>query len=299
MNYHALQTYVSKRAGNLFMTASYTFSKALGDSNAEGDNPEQYLNRRFNYGPTSFDRRHVFIMTYVWSLPKLRNWNPALRGVWVLDAERNCPFADRASITPSLEAPRKARAARLSRRRALPSNEGPNNWFNAAIFAAAPVSRLGNGGTGMVEGPTLRVLNLSLAKNFRFTERINLKYQADFFNAINVANFSGLGTTVTSGGFGTLSSAYPPRGPDEPEADVLSKSGGAQVAPRQAQLAIGAGRGSSRDLAASSRQLCQRAFRQRGHSLRRGHKPATRKALTEHPQRCLDLLDARSVVHIQ
>jgi hypothetical protein len=57
----------------------------------------------------------------------------------------------------------------------------------------------------------LRVLNLSLAKNFRFKERINLKYQADFFNAINVANFSGLGTTVTSGGFGTLSSAYPPR----------------------------------------------------------------------------------------
>ncbi len=80
MNYHALQSYISKRAGSLFMTASYTFSKSLGDSSAEGDNPEQYLNRHFNYGPTSFDRRHVFIATYVWSLPRLSNWNPVLRG---------------------------------------------------------------------------------------------------------------------------------------------------------------------------------------------------------------------------
>ncbi len=39
----------------------------------------------------------------------------------------------------------------------------------------------------------------------------NLRLQGDFFNAFNVANFSGLGTTVDNGGFGTLSSAYPGR----------------------------------------------------------------------------------------
>jgi hypothetical protein len=55
------------------------------------------------------------------------------------------------------------------------------------------------------------VFNLSLAKNFRFRERLNLKYQADFFNAFNLVNFSGLGVTTSSSGFGTLSSAYPPR----------------------------------------------------------------------------------------
>lgn len=55
------------------------------------------------------------------------------------------------------------------------------------------------------------MFNLSLAKNFLIRERYNLKFQTDFFNAFNIANFSGLGTTVTSGGFGTLSSAYPPR----------------------------------------------------------------------------------------
>jgi TonB dependent receptor len=212
MNYHALQSYVSKRTGNIFMTASYTFSKSLGDTNAEGDNPENYLDRHFNYGPTSFDRRHVFIATYVWSLPRLQSWNPVLRGAmgsWMLNGIIRLQSGQYYSILGSTaEGTRRADYLGTT---VYPANQGPNGWFNAAAFVVAPVSRLGNSGTGFVEGPPLQVFNLSLAKNFRYTERYNLKLQADFFNAINRANFSGLGTTVTSAGFGTLSSAYPPR----------------------------------------------------------------------------------------
>ncbi len=212
MNYHALQTYVSKRAGSLFMTASYTFSKALGDTSGEGDNPENYLNRHFNYGPTSFDRRHAFIATYVWSLPRLKNWNPVLRealGAWMLNGTVRIQSGQYYSITASTA--EGTRRADYTGSAIYPSSQGPNGWFNAAAFAAAPVSRLGNSGTGLVEGPGLKVFNLSVAKNFIYRERWNLKFQTDFFNAPNTANFSGLGTTVTSGGFGTLSSAYPPR----------------------------------------------------------------------------------------
>jgi hypothetical protein len=212
MNYHALQSYVSKRAGSLFLTASYTFSKSLGDSNAEGDNPENYLNRHFNYGPTSFDRRHVFIGTYVWSLPRLNNWNPVLRqvmGSWMLNGIVRLQSGQYYSITASTA--EGTRRADYTGTALYPSTQGPNAWFNTAAFVAAPVSRLGNSGTGFVEGPPLHVFNLSLAKNFIYRERFNLKFQTDFFNAFNLVNFSGLGTTVTSGGFGTLSSAYPPR----------------------------------------------------------------------------------------
>jgi hypothetical protein len=212
MNYHGLQTYVSKRAGSLFLTASYTFAKALGDTSGEGDNPENYLDRHFNYGPTSFDRRHVFIATYVWSLPRLQNWNPILRNVmgsWMLNGIVRLQTGQYYSITGSTA--EGTRRADYNGAALYPANQGPNSWFNTAAFTAAPVSRLGSAGTGMVEGPPLHVFNLSLAKNFHYKERMALKYQIDFFNAINTANFSGLGTTVTSGGFGTLSSAYPPR----------------------------------------------------------------------------------------
>jgi hypothetical protein len=41
---------------------------------------------------------------------------------------------------------------------------------------------------------------LSLAKTFIYRERFNPKFQTDFSNVLNIANFSGLGDTVTSGG---------------------------------------------------------------------------------------------------
>src|ERR1700712_646944 len=46
-NYHALQLYTTKRTGDLTLTGSYTFSKALSDSSSESDNPENPANRHF------------------------------------------------------------------------------------------------------------------------------------------------------------------------------------------------------------------------------------------------------------
>ncbi len=154
----------------------------------------------------------MFIATYVWSLPRLHSWNPVARNVlgsWMLNGIVRLQSGPYYSITAST-----AEGTRRADYNGMPLyslTQGPNGWFNTAAFTAAPVSRLGDSGTGNVEGPGLKVFNLSLAKNFIYRERWNLKFQTDFFNAFNLVNFSGLGTTVTSSGFGTLSSAYPPR----------------------------------------------------------------------------------------
>src|SRR5215469_14418850 len=66
-------------------------------------------------------------------------------------------------------------------------------------------------GNRYLVGPGLQSYDMSLAKHFPIKERFNLRLQAEFFNAFNVANFSGLGVTITNTSFGTLSSAYPPR----------------------------------------------------------------------------------------
>src|SRR5947209_8109755 len=85
--------------------------------------------------------------------------------------------------------------------------------FNKAAFAAAPTNRFGNSGTGIIQGPGLQTLDLSLAKHFTFTERFDLKFQGDFFNAFNITNHnnSNVGVVVTNSNFGTISAAYPPR----------------------------------------------------------------------------------------
>ena len=84
-NYHSLQTYVSKRSGMTMFTGGYTWSKCLTDSSGMTESPENYQNRHFNYGPASFDRRHTFSGTFVWSLPRLSNQNAVVRtaaGSW-------------------------------------------------------------------------------------------------------------------------------------------------------------------------------------------------------------------------
>jgi hypothetical protein len=71
-NYNALQAYMTKRKGDLMMTASYTWSKALADSSTNSENPEDPFNRRFNYGPTTYDRRQIFVATFNYSVPLFR-----------------------------------------------------------------------------------------------------------------------------------------------------------------------------------------------------------------------------------
>lgn len=211
-NYHALQAYAARRVGAVSFTVSYTFSKALGDSSAQGDNPENYLNRHYNYGPLSFDRRHAFVATYVWYLPKLRDWNMVARNVmgsWQLNGIirlQSGPY-----YTPTANTSIGGRRADYLGGDVLAQNGDINNWINKAAFGPAPNDRFGNVGPGVIEGPGLQSYDLSIAKNFRMKERYNLKFQTDFFNAFNVANFTGLNVNFSDKAFGTLPTAYPPR----------------------------------------------------------------------------------------
>ena len=212
-NYYALQTFVSKRAGNVLFTGSYTWSKALGDASGEGDNSENYLNRHFNYGPTSFDRRHAFVATFTWELPKLRQANAIVRhvaGSWQVSGVIRLQTGPYATVSGATSTGTR-RADYLGGNIYASSGQNVNNWLNKAAFATASAGAWGNSGIDIVEGPGLQSYDLSLAKHFNLTERVNLRFQADFYNAPNTANFSGLNTTITSSAYGTISSAYPPR----------------------------------------------------------------------------------------
>jgi hypothetical protein len=212
-NYYALQTFVSKRAGNVLFTGSYTWSKALADASGQGDNSENYQNRHFNYGPTSFDRRHAFVATFTWEMPKLKQANAILRtvaGSWQVSGVVRLQTGPFSSVTGSTSTTTR-RADYLGGNIYAQSGQNINNWLNKAAFATASNGAWGSSGINIVEAPGLQSYDLSLAKHFKLTERINLRFQADFYNAPNVANFSGLNTTITSSAYGTMASAYPPR----------------------------------------------------------------------------------------
>jgi hypothetical protein len=213
-NYNALQVYLNKRKGNVFFTAGYTYAKAFGDSSGEGDNPENYLDRHYNYGPLSFDRRHAFIGTFVWALPRLSQQNAIVRtafGSWQLNGVIRLQTGQYYTVTGNTSIGNR-RADYLGGEILIAgSARNYNNWVSRAAFGNAPDSRFGNEPAGNVEAPGLQTYNLSVSKTFQLAERFRLRYQADFFNAFNVTNFTGLNVNLASSAFGTLPTAYPPR----------------------------------------------------------------------------------------
>jgi Carboxypeptidase regulatory-like domain/TonB dependent receptor len=78
------------------------------------------------------------------------------------------------------------------------SNPGVNAFFNPAAFTVpgttlstkgAVVQEFGNCARRVATGPGSKNLDLSLFKNFFFTERIYLQFRAEFFNATNTPTF--------------------------------------------------------------------------------------------------------------
>jgi len=213
-NYNALQLHATKRKGQLVFTTSYTWSKALTDASGFDEAPEDFRNRRYNYGPASFDRRHVFVTTYTYSFPRLKSWGriaDAALSLWEASGITRFQSGNQFTVTGSTAIGAR-RADYLGGEIGLSKDERTvNRWFNTAAFAPAPESRLGTAGVRNVRGPSLQLWDLSLRKRFALTEAWRLQFQADFFNLFNKANFLNVAATVTSADFGTITSAAPGR----------------------------------------------------------------------------------------
>jgi hypothetical protein len=106
------------------------------------------------------------------------------------------------------------------------SQPGTISYFNPAAYASAAPGTFGNNGRNTLAGPGLTVFNMSLAKDFRFGERIGLELRSDWVNIFNHPSFAAPGYTLGGSNFGIINGAT--GGPNV--------SGGVTVAPRSGQL---------------------------------------------------------------
>ena len=215
-NYHGMQLYAAKRKGDLLMTASYTWSKVLTDASGFNDNPEDPFNRKFNYGPATFDRRHVFALTYTYTVKmfsRTRGFAKAVLDGYELSGVTRLQSGPYLTPTATGNAAFGARRPDCVLPDALfPNGErSPNGWANRAAFATAPDSRRGTCGVGTILGPGAQTWDFSLRRTFGLTERFNLRFQADIFNAFNRTNFRDMETSLNSNAFGQISTSGPPR----------------------------------------------------------------------------------------
>jgi roadblock/LC7 domain-containing protein len=244
-NYHALLTKAQKRfSSGLQFLASYTWSKSIdissergnGDRGGgfEGGDPRDLIG--YFRGRSGFDIRHRFVVSYVYelpfgknktflnSLPSAANW---LIGGWevsgITQFQTGFPFSVLMAGDQNGDGLAGDRPDLIGEPKINPGN--PNCYIvdprnpacggGSAAFALVPDGslRYGSAGRNILSGPGYKSWDISLSKSNRLSERFNLKFRAEFFNAFNNVNFGqpNRNFNVNEPPFGTITTASRPR----------------------------------------------------------------------------------------
>ncbi len=223
-NYNALLAVLEKRMSNgLQFITHFTWSRSLHyDSNYYTDVP------RVAYGPYDQNRTLVWVFNAVYQLPfgKGKQFAGNASGVWnyIISGWQISDTTNWSSGLPWTPALNNCGSEINSAAPCRPSKGA--GGFSTGVQGFDPVNHLvrfytptqvggafidpgagqiGNVGFDSYWGPRLFTTDMTISKNFRLTERFNLKFEMDAFNIFNhpALNFSntqsGGGTCVASG----------------------------------------------------------------------------------------------------
>jgi hypothetical protein len=225
-NYHAGVIKLQKRfsSGLSFLT-TYTWSRNIGDidqanTGAIGDNAlyEDYYNRRLDKGPNAIDIVHHYTLSAVYDLPfgNGRRWVTGgalsnIIGGWTISTlgtvQSGGPFGVRVQ-SPKINYAAGTPRANIIGEPNLPGSERTvERWFNTEAFARPPDYTFGDSGRGVVRADGRVNFDFSLNKRFYITERIDLRFSGEFFNAFNHPDFSPPNRNLGNSNFGRITSA--------------------------------------------------------------------------------------------
>ncbi|HJZ99984.1 MAG TPA: TonB-dependent receptor [Candidatus Solibacter sp.] len=238
--YNALQSSIRKRfSRGLSFEGHYTFGKGLGitgsdigayyGSDNDQVNIQEFNNPRADRGPNQGDAAHRFVSDWIYELPRLTKMNPILRtafGGWEISGILSARTGDRLIITETCASNWHCRPdyvggatvidnwQQADTTRCIVGARCSVQYLNRAAFVRVPTDpnsriaiRPGNLGNGAVRGPGSWTSDISLSKNFRLREKINLQIRADTFNALNHVNLGGPSTGIDGATFGEINGA--------------------------------------------------------------------------------------------
>jgi hypothetical protein len=235
-SYHSFQLTVSRRVNNgLTFSAAYSFSKSIDDLSSMSANNQtiqiqyyqDYHNRRADKSLSNFDVAHRFIGDVTWQLPFGRDRRFIRDGALakIIGGFSVNAIAQAQSGLPISISATDASLQGLAFNSLRPNIVGDVNtstsskadriphYFNAAAFAQPAPYTFGNAPRTLpnLRGPGYFTTNLSLQRDFHFTENARLQIRAEAFNAFNRSNFQTPGTAFGAANFGVITSTEDPR----------------------------------------------------------------------------------------
>jgi outer membrane receptor protein involved in Fe transport len=230
-SYHSMQLKFRKRfGGGLQFLGAYTWSKLLDDFSSVagflGQQNPGYTNnnqRRLDKSLSALDQPHTLVTNFQYDLPfgkgrKFVNDSKALDwiiGGWNVSGVMSLQSGLPISISSNANTTNSFGGGQRPDKIGPSATEGDiyqrlNGYLNAASFANPAQFKFGTTGRFLpdVRAPLYYNWDLSVLRNFKFTESKSLQFRAEFFNALNRVNFQQpSGTTFGINTFGVITAA--------------------------------------------------------------------------------------------
>lgn len=233
-NYNSGQVTLNRRfARGLSISTAYTYSKAMGYANSDGDGVAQYRDIRvWNYGKLGFDQTHMFVTNYIWDLPRGSRFVPGKAGRLVFDNWQISGITTFASGTPSgvgfstidsvdLSGGGDGNRINVTGKAQLGYGDRTfSRFFDPTVFARPARGDFGNAPKDVFRQPGTSNWDISFFKNIpMFSEKKSLQFRWEMYNAFNHTQYSSVDTTArfdAAGGqqnqrFGEVISTRAPR----------------------------------------------------------------------------------------
>ena len=241
-NFNSLEASLTKQNGenrifgNTYFTLAYTYGHSI--DNASGFRQTQYSSSQVPYyspgqfhGSSSFDVKQRITFSGGWDLPFDKAWGAGPKRLvkgWslypIFSWRTGFPLSISSqlinSFSPSDPGPSGAGDSYLasvdfapgfSRITILNPKKNSNFYFNPAAFQPVPdvynpSDPYGTTGRDFFRGPGRTNLDLALAKTTAITERVNVEFRLEAFNAFNHTEFANPDSNIDDATFGQITS---------------------------------------------------------------------------------------------
>jgi hypothetical protein len=224
--FEGLQLHVRRAFQNgLLFTANYMWSHSINDDSiggGESDTPQDSFCRSCDKASSDDDVRQLFNLSGVYQLPfgagKPYLSSPGVArtifGGWSLSGigtvQTGLPVnitinRSNASVPGDYSVSGEERPNYVLGVPLTPAGGStPDDWINAAAFSTPLAGTFGNLGRNDFRAPGIAQLDLALAKEVAFGERLKLRLRADAFNIFNRAQYGAPNANLSQVNFGTI-----------------------------------------------------------------------------------------------
>ena len=224
-SYNAMVAAVQHRfSHNYTFLANYTLSHCINEADTGGDLGaasamiENPYNRRLDRGNCGSDRRQMFNSSIIAQVPKFQD--KALRWLasgWQVSGILTAATGGYGNVLTGTD------TALTASYGTAPLTDRPNlignpygagtaaSWFTRSAFVNNAAGTYGTLGRNALLQPGQWDIDAAVSRKFNVREKQVIEVRAEAFNLLNHVNLGAATTTLSSGAFGTITSAAAPR----------------------------------------------------------------------------------------